>query len=491
VKARVCIGLIVGGLLAAFASPGSASAAVSLQPVGTFAAPIFVTSPPGDPRLFVVERGGTIRVVKNGATLGTPFLDISALTTTVGERGLLSMAFDPNYATNGLFYVFFNDNGSAGATTGDIHVDEFRVSANADVADLASRRPVLTISHSAASNHNGGQLQFGKDGFLYVSVGEAAVGANAQTTANLLGKVLRIDPHGVTPGAHTSPADNPFAGATPGADEIWSLGLRNPFRFSFDHTTGDMVIGDVGQSAFEEVDYSPTGAGLGRGANYGWPTCEGFSGTNCGGPVFTPPVFDYPHTNPGGGQAFGCAIIGGYVYRGTQVPELAGRYLYADLCTAVLRSTLLGLPLASGDRSEVPIGASPNSFGEDANCELYVAAGSTVSRIVSTAPPAVAPACATALRSAITVRLKSNKRRVRRGHRVKLLAKATPCPLLAGNEVSLLRRGKKIRTKTLAPDCTAAFRVRIKKQGRFKARVSETAQHLGDTSDPLKVKIKH
>jgi hypothetical protein len=345
---------------------------------------------------------------------------------------------------------------------------------------------VLTISHSAASNHNGGQLQFGKDGFLYISVGEAAVGSNAQTTANLLGKVLRIDPHGATPGAHTSPADNPFAGATPGADEIWSLGLRNPYRFSFDHTTGDMVIGDVGQSAFEEVDFAPAAAGLGRGANYGWPNCEGFSGT-CA--PYTPPVLVYPNA---GVPGCGSAVIGGYVYRGTRVPELAGRYVYADLCVKTLRSLRLGQPLASDDRSEgVVAPGNVFSFGEDASCELYVASGSAVSKIVSTAPPAVAPACATASRSAIAVHLKSNKRRVRRGHRVKLLAKATPCPLLAGNEVSLLRRGKEIRTKTLATNCTAAFRVRIKKQGRFKAKVSETAQHLGDASDPLKVKIKH
>jgi glucose/arabinose dehydrogenase len=394
-------------VFAAFAAPSGASGAVALQPVGTFASPIFVTSPPGDPRLFVVERGGTIRVVKNGATLATPFLDISGLTTTVGERGLLSMAFDPNYATNGLFYVFFNDNGSAGASAGDIHVDEFKVSADPDVATLASRRPVLTISHSAASNHNGGQLQFGKDGDLYISVGEAGVGSNAQTTANLLGKILRIDPHGASPGAHTNPADNPFLGS-PGGQEIWSLGLRNPFRFSFDHLTGDMVIGDVGQSAFEEVNFAPAAAGLGRGANYGWNICEGFSSSpSCAS--LTPPVFAYPNA---GVPGCGSAIIGGYVYRGTQVPELAGRYVYSDTCVKVLRSMKLGLPLASDDRSEgVSAPGNVFSFGEDASCNLYVAAGSTVSKLVSTAPPAVAPGCGPAAAKKVCKKKKKHRKK--------------------------------------------------------------------------------
>jgi len=479
--------LLAGAVFAALAMPGSAQA-VSLQPVGTFASPIYVTSPPGDGRLFVVERGGTIRVVKGGSTLGTPFLDISALTTTDGERGLLSMAFDPNFASNGLFYVDFTGDGTdSGGTPGDVHVDEFRVSSNPDVANAGSRRQVLSISHSSASNHNGGQLQFGKDGNLYVSVGEAGNGANAQTTSNLLGKILRINPHGAGQGVYTSPADNPFAGATPGADEIWSLGLRNPWRFSFDRLSGDMVIGDVGGGSAEEVDFAPQSAGLGRGANYGWPNCEGFGGT-CAG--FTAPVFAYPHSGCPGGYY---AITGGFVYRGSDIPSLAGRYLYSDLCKHEIRSLQLGLPFASGDRSEgVSTTGDPVSFGEDSRCELYVASGNTVSKVVSS--PGAQPGtggCVSASRSAVTLHLTSKKHRVRRGHRVKLLAKATPCPLLAGSEVSLLRRGKEIRTKLLAKDCSAAFRVKIKKQSRFKARIDETAQHLGDASGPLKVKIKH
>jgi glucose/arabinose dehydrogenase len=378
--------LLAGCLLLLLLLAPSRAAALSLQSIGpSFDQPVFVTSPPGDPRLFVVERPGRIQVLHDGTV--SQFLDISALTTTDGERGLLSMAFDPNYATNGLFYVFYTgDGGNAGGALGDIHIDEFRVSSNPNAASASSRRTVWTFSHGA-SNHNGGQLQFGKDGQLYISLGDNATGANAQSLGNPYGKVLRIDPHGAAPGAHGVPPDNPFAG-TPGAtQEIWSLGLRNPYRFSFDHLTGDLVIGDVGSSGpavAEEIDFAPTSAGLGKGGNFGWPGCEGFSGS-CPGAIA--PVFAYPRTDPGGDAAYGCAIIGGYVYRGTQAPEIAGRYLYADLCTAQLRSIQLASPLASDDRSEGAPGAltSPRSFGEDSACNLYVMSTSTVFRIVGSA----------------------------------------------------------------------------------------------------------
>src|SRR4051812_29185795 len=357
-RLRMRIALITGCLIAALTTAARADA-IGLQPVGSFNEPIFITAPPGDSRVFVVERPGYIKVIHNGIT--SQFLDIHDLVDTSVERGLLSMAFDPNYASNGLFYVFFTDNGTAGAADGDIHIDEFRVGSDPNVASRATRRPVLTISHSSAGNHNGGQLQFGKDGLLYISVGEAGNGANAQTLTNPLGKILRIDPHGATPGAHGTPG-NPFV-STPGAvPEIWSLGLRNPFRFSFDHQTGDLVIADVGSSSWEEIDFAPTASGLARGTNFGWPNCEGFTGSGCG-TTFTNPVFAYPHSDPGGDQAFGSAIIGGYVYRGTQIPELSGRYLYADLGVGELRSIQLGLPVAAGDRAESPPGAldGPNS----------------------------------------------------------------------------------------------------------------------------------
>jgi glucose/arabinose dehydrogenase len=397
---------ILAGLAAILILPARAGAAVALQPVGSFSSPIFVASPPGDPRLFVVERGGTIQVVDNGVT--SQFLDIHTQTTTDGERGLLSMAFDPNYASNGLFYVFYTSSSTAG-TLGEGHVDEFHVSSNPDVADPASQRPVLTITRpsASASNHNGGQLQFGPDGLLYISVGDGGTGGSPAQDPNVLnGKMLRIDPHVNGANPYSVPPSNPFVGVA-GADEIWSLGLRNPWRFSFDHLTGDIAIGDVGEGSREEVDWVPQVLGLGRNANYGWPCREGFIAGPAGpGPcsgALTNPIFDYPHTNPGGGAAFGCAIVGGYVYRGNQVPELAGRYVYMDLCTKLLRSLVPGYPFATDDRSEgVSVANSPFGFGEDANCNLYLAVGTgnQVVRVVSTSPPSVAPACVTSAATA-------------------------------------------------------------------------------------------
>src|SRR3954447_19423985 len=340
-KARFRIALIASCLLALAMT--AKAGALGLQPIGTFDRPIFITTPPGDSRIFVVERPGYIDVLHDGIT--SRFLDIHDRTTTDGERGLLSMAFDPNYASNGFFYVFYTGTSANDGQTGLGHVDEFHVSANTNVADLASRRPVLTISRpsSGASNHNGGQLQFGKDGLLYVSVGDGGTGGStAPDPTRLNGKILRIDPHGAGPGAHGIPPTNPFAGSPTARHEIWSLGLRNPFRFSIDALTGDLVIGDVGEGTWEEVDFAPAASGGGRGANFGWPSCEGFvdQGTSdpCSAPGTTNPVFAYPHDDPGGDVANGCAIIGGYVYRGTRAPEIAGRYLYADLCTAELRS---------------------------------------------------------------------------------------------------------------------------------------------------------
>jgi glucose/arabinose dehydrogenase len=329
------------------------------------------------------------------------------------------MAFDPNYASNGLFYVFYTGDGvDAGGALGDIHIDEFRVSSNPNVADSASRRTVWSFSHGA-SNHNGGQLQFGPDGYLYITVGDNANGENAQSLGAPYGKVFRIDPHGAGDGVHGTPPTNPFAG-TPGAtQETWALGLRNPFRFSFDHSTGDLVIGDVGAGSREEIDYAPGSAGGGRGSNFGWPCREGFSAGpgGCGG-SFVNPVFDYPHEDPGGDVANGCAIIGGYVYRGSQAPEIAGRYLYADLCTAELRSIQLGLPLASNDRPESNPGAlgSARAFGEDTNCILYVMNASTVFRIVGSAPGAT-PACQNIPpKCACPKSTKKKKRKCKKGH---------------------------------------------------------------------------
>jgi glucose/arabinose dehydrogenase len=399
-RVRTRIALLVGSLLVLLSAAARADA-VSLQPVGDFSSPIYVTAPPGDPRLFVVERAGYIQVVHDGVT--SQFLDIHDRTTEDGERGLLSMAFDPNYASNGLFYVFYTGTAAADGDDGLGHVDEFHVSSNPNVASVGSRRPVLTITRpsAVAGNHNGGQLQFGKDGLLYISVGDGGTGgATAPDPTLLNGKMLRIDPHGSTPGAYSIPPSNPFATSGSARHEIWALGFRNPWRFSFDHANGDLIIADVGQVTWEEIDLAPASSGLGRGANFGWPGCEGFfdQGTSdpCSAGGATPPVFAYPHSDPSSGdEAFGCAIMGGYTYRGTQIPELAGRYLYVDFCQGELRSIQLGIPFAGGDRAETAPGAlsGPQAFGEDASCNLYVTNGNAVDRIVGSSPSSAPAAC--------------------------------------------------------------------------------------------------
>jgi glucose/arabinose dehydrogenase len=400
-QARLRIALIAGCLLGLFAAAPRAGAAVGLQPVGTFDHPLFMASPPGDPRLFVVDRSGYIEVVHDGVT--SKFLDIHLQTTTDVERGLLSMAFDPNYSSNGLFYVFYTSDGSdSSGPLGEGHVDEFHVSSDPNVADPASQRRVLTISRpSSGGTHNGGQLQFGKDGYLYISVGDGGTGGSTAPDLTVLnGKMLRIDPHGASSGDYTIPADNPFTASLTARHEIWASGFRNPWRFSFDHVTGDLVVGDVGEVTWEEIDFAPTSTGLGRAVDWGWPTCEGFNvkgstSTPCAASGVTAPAFAYPHADPGGDAATGCAVMGGFVYRGNQIPELAGRYLYADHCRGELRSLQLGTPLASGDRAETAPSAlnQPDGFGEDANCELYVTSGDTVDKIVPSSPATVAPAC--------------------------------------------------------------------------------------------------
>jgi glucose/arabinose dehydrogenase len=398
-RARISIA-VAAALLVLLAFATGARGAIGLQPIGDFNQPMFLTSPPGDPRLFVVERGGTIQVLHDGSR--TQFLDISDRTTTDGERGLLSMAFDPSYATNGLFYVFYTGDGDAAdGALGDVYIDEFHVTADPNVADPASRRTSWTFGHGA-SNHNGGQLQFGPDGLLYISVGDNADAANAQALNNPYGKILRIDPHGSGQGVHGVPSSNPFVGgATP---EIWSLGLRNPWRFTFDHLTGDLTIGDVGAGSREEIDLAPAAGGRGHGVNFGWPACEGFLGT-CAGTAL--PVLDYVHSDP-------CnAVVGGHVYRGSQIPELVGRYLYTDLCHPVIRSALLGLPLATDDQSEgVSAASNPTSFGEDSTCNLYVMDSNAVSRIVGSSPATVAPACQMAAAApAVTPPTRAKKRK--------------------------------------------------------------------------------
>jgi len=337
--------------------------------------PVYLTAPKNDPRLFIVEQPGRIRIVKDGALLATPFLDITARVVSGGERGLLSLAFDPVYATNGRFYVYYT------GAQGDIFVDRFTVSGNPDVANTASD-PVLTIQHRENSNHNGGLLLFGPDGMLYAGTGDGGgagdVPNNAQNIDVLLGKILRLN---VATLPYTIPAGNPFSGQ-PGADEIWAYGLRNPWRFAFDApsdgTPPQLYIADVGQSAREEVDVADASA---AGRNYGWHTMEGTQCYNpssgCNQAGLTLPVLDYDHSQ-------GCSITGGFVYRGAAIPEIRGVYFYSDYCSGFLRSFRLsgGAAVDQRDRAFTNIG-NVTSFGVDAAGELYVlSANGRVYRVV-------------------------------------------------------------------------------------------------------------
>ncbi|MCY3003612.1 MAG: PQQ-dependent sugar dehydrogenase [Planctomycetota bacterium] len=345
-----------------------------------FSQPLFLCSPPGDTaRMFVVEQGGRIRIIKNGAILSTPFLHLGSAATgglarisTGGERGLLGLAFHPNYAQNGYFYVNYTATGS-GATV----IARYQVStSNPDVAGT-TELPLLTIAQPF-SNHNAGGLNFGADGKLYICTGDGGSAndpnGNAQNTGSLLGKILRLD---VNLPAPYIPIDNPYIGAGNPLDEIWAIGLRNPFRFSFDRLTGDMYIGDVGQNAVEEIDFMAAGV---SGQNYGWrcmegTSCTGLTGCTCNSIALTPPIKDY--TQASGGH---CSAIGGYVYRGTNVCGLQGTYFYADYCSTAIWSLKYTNGTVSNftvrttelEPAGTPTISSISSFGEDANGEIYI-----------------------------------------------------------------------------------------------------------------------
>jgi len=361
--------IAVTGALTATATVTYASSTFGLraqQVVEGLTNPVYLTAPKNDPRLFVVEQPGRIRIVKGGVLLATPFLDITARVISGGERGLLSMAFDPAYATNGRFYVYYT------GTQGDIFVDRFTVSTNPDVANTTSD-PVLTIQHRANSNHNGGLLLFGPDGMLYLGTGDGGgagdVPNNAQNIDVLLGKILRLN---VAALPYTIPAGNPFVGQA-GADEIWAYGLRNPWRFAFDvppdGSSPKLYIADVGQGAREEVNVVDASA---AGLNYGWRTMEGTQCYNpssgCNQAGLTLPILDYDH-----GQTGGCSITGGFVYRGTAIPEVRGHYFYSDYCSGWLRSFRLsgGVAVDQRDWALASIG-NVTSFGVDGAGELYV-----------------------------------------------------------------------------------------------------------------------
>jgi glucose/arabinose dehydrogenase len=360
-------GLLAVAFMLLAAAP--ASAAPQLVEVGRFNAPVHVASPPNDPRVFVVEQGGLVKIAGGGT-----FLDVTNRTNGGGEEGLLSIAFPPDYATSGRLYVFLT------TTDGNaLQVLEFQRSADPNLADPTTARLVLSVPHTTASNHNGGQLQFGPDGFLYVSTGDGGnTPGNAQELGSELGKILRIDAR-----SGAAAPGNPFG------TRVWSYGLRNPWRFSFDRGTGDLLIGDVGQSAREEVNWSTAASGRGSGANFGWPCREG----DIAGPA---PACVSATTDPAFARSSGDgfhAIVGGYVVRDPGLPTLSGRYLYGDAALGSLRSVVL--PNADDRAEPLPISAL-SSFGQDACGRVYAASLSgPVYRIQDGAPtpcPFAAPA---------------------------------------------------------------------------------------------------
>jgi glucose/arabinose dehydrogenase len=326
---------------------------------------VYVTSPPGDrSRQFVVEQGGRVMVVRNGRKLDSPFLDIRGQVRAGGEQGLLSIAFAPDYRDSGRFYVYFTDR------AGDQRVVEYR-RATADRADPRSARIVLRMDDSEP-NHNGGLLLFGPDDLLYIGTGDGGGGGdqhgsrgNAQDLGSLLGKILRIDPRPAAGRPYRVPEDNPFAGRQGARGEIYSYGLRNPWRFSFDRATGDLIIGDVGQNEWEEIDFLPRGDG--RGANFGWRVLEGRSRYAAGesAPGAVAPVIVRSHA------AGNCSITGGVVVRDRRL-DLRGRYLFADLCRGRVESARLSRGRASDVRRTSLKVSSLSSFGEDAQGRVYI-----------------------------------------------------------------------------------------------------------------------
>jgi glucose/arabinose dehydrogenase len=357
--------------------PPDGTVQVGLEPVASgLSFPLYLTAPAGDARLFIVEKGGAIRIVKDGALLPVPFLSLAGRVSTGGEQGLLGLAFDPAYATSGRFVVHYTD------ASGNTVVSMFRVSAgDPDQADPASEAVLLTVEQPFA-NHNGGQILFGPDGMLYIGLGdggsEGDPAGRGQSLTDLLGDILRVD---VASGAgYTVPPDNPFVGRTDARPEIWSYGLRNPWRFTFDPPTGDLYIADVGGSAWEEVDVVTAAAGAGRGTNFGWAATEGshcHATSGCDPSAFTLPVLEYSHDE-------GCSITGGFVYRGAAIPALQGHYFYADYCRGWVRSFRLqdGQAVEPQQWGALAPGGPITSFGQDAAGELYIlTAEGVVSRI--------------------------------------------------------------------------------------------------------------
>jgi glucose/arabinose dehydrogenase len=330
------------------------------------AKPVFIThSGDGSGRLYIVEQDGRIKILLNGTVLGTPFLNISAKVSKGGERGLLGLAFHPDYAQNGKFYVNYTN------TAGDTVIARYTRSANPNVANPTGST-LLTIDQPY-SNHNGGMLAFGPDRYLYVGMGDGGSAGDpqnrAQNVGTLLGKILRIDVDNVDPGLqYAIPPGNPYAGIA-GRDEIWAIGVRNPWRFSFDSRLGDLWIGDVGQNRWEEIDRSTAASGGGWKANYGWRVVEGNTcfnpATGCNKTGKVAPITVYSHS-------VGCSVTGGYVYRGLDYRGLVGGYLFGDFCSGRVWALRAHGPASQSPVLMADTNLSISSFGEGADGKLYV-----------------------------------------------------------------------------------------------------------------------
>ncbi len=339
------------------------AARIGLQRIGVFSQPVYLAAAPGDPhRLFIVERAGRIIVLIRGRRQTRPFLDLSGkVNSGGGEQGLLSMAFTPDYQTSGRFYVYYTDNSN------NIQIVQYRrARTDPNRADTASARNVLTIDHHSETNHNGGQLQFGPDGDLYIGVGDGGSEGDphnyGQNTGVLVGKLLRITPR--AGGGYTIPPGNPYAPGTGRRPEIWAYGLRNPWRFSFDRRTGDLIIGDVGQDTEEEIDFARHGHGA--GANYGWSIFEGDLRFKSGSaPGAIRPALVARHS-----QGY-CAIIGGYVVRDPALRSLDGRYLFGDNCKPQINSVVLNAGHARNNHATGLSVTSLSAFGQDNAGHIY------------------------------------------------------------------------------------------------------------------------
>jgi hypothetical protein len=486
---------LVGITVIALALLGAASAqALTLEKVGDFDQPTYVTGDPSNGnRIFVLERKGRIKSLENGSV--SSFADfgpaLSCPDECPDERGAMSIAVAPDFGSSGRLFVDYASN-----VDGDVHIDEF-VSPGPDHTSAAFARNLATIVYPATSLHFGGQLQIGRDGYLYVSTGDGGGDNdplhNGQDPTSLLGKILRLDTSATAPVTPT----------------IWSLGLRNPFRFSFDRQSGNLTIADVGQGAREELDFAPSPAANavgGQGANYGWNCREG----GIAGPgtdpqcattplsSFTAPVFEYttytPDPDLGGNR---CSIIGGYVVRDPALAGLGGRYVYSDYCAGGLRS--LQLPASAGGQAsgDCSLGLkveNPVSFGEDAAARIYVVGqNGPVYRLAGPAPADGCNAPAPVAKAAVgtVVGIKALRRRVERGKRALLTVFVSPCKGRKGDSVGLLRNGHRNGAKSLSRACTARFFPQIRRGTRFAAFTYANDEYLAGKSRRLTIKLAH